>query len=100
MKFSSASDCVGGLSFIKMIGSAARIGANGIGVNMCGWVTAPHFDLGRMPGKAVAQKALLKAVNDHGLVVTCLNANGNRSPALYSKASYPLTHPTTYPQAV
>ena len=77
MKLGFVSDSLGGLPLDKLLGHAQRLGVSGIEVNTAGWTTAPHFDLKAMLGNKVAQKAFLKAFQDHGLEIISLNANGN-----------------------
>ena len=77
MKLGFVSDSLGGLSLEKMLGHAQRLGVSGVEVNTCGWSRAPHFDLKSMLGNKAAQRSFLKALQERGLEIISLNANGN-----------------------
>lgn len=77
MKLGFVSDSLGGLSFTALLDNAARLGVAGVEVNTGGWSTAPHFDLQAMKGSADARRNFTRAVEDRGLEIIALNANGN-----------------------
>jgi len=77
MKLGFVSDSLGGLPLTELLDHARRMGVCGIEINTCGWSTGPHFDLSEMLGNTPAQTTFRNALNDHGLEIISLNANGN-----------------------
>jgi sugar phosphate isomerase/epimerase len=77
MKLGFVTDSLGGMPFDALLSNAQRMGVQGIEINTCGWSTAPHFKLSEMLGKPDAQKAYAQKLEDHGLEIISLNANGN-----------------------
>jgi len=77
MKLGFVTDSLGGMPFEDLLDNAVRMGVSGLEINTGGWSTAPHFDLPAMKSSAEARKAFKARVEDRGLEIISLNANGN-----------------------
>jgi sugar phosphate isomerase/epimerase len=68
---------LGNHTFEAMLDQAARLGVDGVEVNIGGWSTAPHFHIEGMKSSAERRNTFGRSFADRGLEVIALNANGN-----------------------
>lgn len=77
MKLGFVSDSLAHLSFEEMLDHAARLGLDGVEVNMGGWSGAPHVDRALLLSDNGARDRFLRDFASRGLQILALNAIGN-----------------------
>ncbi|WP_455818651.1 sugar phosphate isomerase/epimerase family protein [Pseudomonas cerasi] len=78
MKIGLVSDSLSHLSTLEVIKTAAELGLERIEFATGNWSTAPHMDLDGLLNSAEKRATLLRQLDDHGLKISALNANGNQ----------------------
>lgn len=78
MKIGMVSDSLGHLPRRTMLEKAAAMGVKGIEFNAANWTAAPHLNLKKMLASAGERRDLQSALEQHGLELIALNANGNQ----------------------
>lgn len=78
MKLGFLTDGVGRKSFDEVLEFASELGVDGIELATGNWSEAPHLELDELRGSPDARKRLVRAIEDRGLELLALNANGNQ----------------------
>ena len=78
MKIGMVSDSLGHLSFNAMLGTAAKLGVQGVEINAANWTSAPHIHMAELLGDAGKRKDYAAAFSSRGVELIALNANGNQ----------------------
>ncbi len=78
MKLGLVSDSLSQLSTIEVIKTAAELGLDCIEFATGNWSSAPHLDLDHLLNDGGARASLRRLLDDHGLTISALNANGNQ----------------------
>ncbi|MCG8708213.1 TIM barrel protein [Brenneria sp. 4F2] len=78
MNLGIVSDSLSQLSTDEVIKTAAELGLTRIEFATGNWSTAPHVNLEKLLTSASARSELKSKLNDHGLTISALNANGNQ----------------------
>lgn len=78
MHLTFLTDAVGALPLDAVLDLAAETGVDGIELATGNWSSAPHVDLRRLTDDATARRELRAAIDDRGLQLVALNANGNQ----------------------
>lgn len=71
-------DAVAGRSLDEALALAAELGLDGVELGAGGWSKAPHLDLAATAGSSSEIRKLQAKLDDHGLRLLAINANGNQ----------------------
>lgn len=77
MRIGLVTDSLGHLDRASMLDAAAGLGVEALEIGCGAWSRAPHLDLGAMLASANERRALLTAIERHGMELVALNASGN-----------------------
>lgn len=77
MKIGMITDSLGALSFDAMLDAAAALGIERLEFAGGNWSSAPHLDLDRLLGSALARREFLARLRDRGIAISALNCSGN-----------------------
>lgn len=78
MKLGFLTDGVGRKSFDEVLEFASELGVEGIELATGNWSEAPHLNLDELRGNPDSRRRLLRGLEDRGLELLALNANGNQ----------------------
>lgn len=78
MKIGMVTEALAHLPFDQVLDVAVEIGVVGLEVNTGNWSSAPHCDLAGLLNDERARKAFSTSIEDRGLELFALNANGNQ----------------------
>ena len=78
MRIGMVTDSLAMLPFEEMLDTAAELGVEDLEFPVGGWSTAPHLDAPALLADASARDRFAGAVQDRGLRISALNANGNQ----------------------
>jgi sugar phosphate isomerase/epimerase len=78
MKIGMVTDSLGHLSFTEMLDTAASLGIKGVEFNAANWTSAPHINMKELLSAADARQEFITAIEQRGLEIIALNANGNQ----------------------
>lgn len=77
MRIGLVTDSLGHLDRASMLDAAANMGIEALEIGCGAWSKAPHLDLGAMLASETERRALLAAIERHGMELVALNASGN-----------------------
>ncbi|RWX36650.1 sugar phosphate isomerase/epimerase family protein [Rhizobium leguminosarum] len=78
MKIGMVSDSLSHLALKELLLTSRELGVSGIEFNTGNWSAGKHFDLATFSADQQAARDFRTMVEDHGLSVIALNANGNQ----------------------
>lgn len=78
MQLGIVTDSLSDLPFEQMLDACAEVGVTHLEFPLGGWSTAPHCDAGTLLEDDAALTAFTDAIEQRGLQISALNANGNQ----------------------